>query len=52
MKTIQCSCYEIEGDNPNCPVHYPKDLEFWILFIVCAIAAIPLAIAIIVLVTK
>ena len=20
----RCACYELEGDNPNCPVHYPK----------------------------
>lgn len=20
----QCSCYEYEGDNPDCPIHNPK----------------------------
>lgn len=24
MDEKQCCCYEYEGDNPECPVHNPK----------------------------
>ena len=26
-KEERCACYELVGDNPNCPVHYPPKPE-------------------------
>jgi len=34
MKTKQCSCYEIQGDNINCPVHYPKFYQFQLILVI------------------
>jgi len=38
MKTKQCSCYEIQGDNINCPVHYPKFYQFQLILAIVVMA--------------
>lgn len=34
----QCCCFEVEGDNVNCPVHYPKFVQFQLILAIIIMA--------------